>query len=860
LNRWQQIESLFQDALQRPVGERDAWLREACGADTDLHREIASLLANHRDASAKPCASAAAQLIVKPVLLGPGQYVGAYQITSFLAAGGMGEVYRARDTKLKRDVALKVLPEAFARDPGRMARFQREAEILASLNHPNIAHIYGVEERALVMELVEGESPRGPMPFDDAWKIASQIADALSYAHEKGIIHRDLKPANIKVTHGGVVKLLDFGLAKACSEMLDNAVGDSGSSPTITLGGSAGGMILGTPAYMAPEQARGKSIDRRADIWVFGVVFYELLTGTQLFRGEDITETFASIVKDQPNLRAVPERLRKLLKACLEKDPQKRLQSIGDVRYLLDAEPAVSPFPRLTVVLATIALALLVALGTISFFTFRQQRPEPPVVRFQIPAPGKSTNISSPLALSPDGQHLVMPVTGDDGRTLLTVRELDSLDIRELPGTEGASPVVPPFWSPDSRFIGFFADNRLKKIAVAGGPPQTLCPADGTIGGGSWNRDGIIIFSRAGNGIWRIPETGGDPARITANGSQNLPWFLPDGRHFFYSVSWAIPEDNNTFLAGLDGKEKKAILNGSYSNATAYVPPSAAGDSGHLLFLLQGTLMAQPFDDKRFELTGDAFPVAKKVTYFSASANGVLAYRGGTGVIPTETDQQLVWVDRTGKSIAVVGPPGAYNDMALSSDGKKVAITQREAGDIWIWDFDRNVQTRFTSDPFLDWEPVWSPDDKRLAFASRRDGLDQIYWKDSSGIGSAEAVAKSPDRQRPKSGHRTGNSRYTCTRSTLFLTCGCCQSIRFFHQPSAKRCHISHRQPASHKGSSRPAGPAPQGGSPTPRMRQVKIRFMCSRSPLAQASFQSPPAAAYSRDGGRMERNSSIFP
>src|SRR5215472_11239325 len=279
MERWRQMESLFQEALRHPVEERDAWLRDACAADGELHREVASLLANHHEsASAGPWAAAAAQLIVKPVLLEPGQFLGPYQVTSFLAGGGMGEVYRAHDTKLKRDVALKVLPEAFARDPGRMMRFQREAEVLASLNHPNIAHIYGVEDRALVMELVEGESPKGPMPVDETWKIAAQIADALEYAHARGVVHRDLKPSNIKVTPDGVVKLLDFGLAKAYSPSPDTVGANPADSPTMTLGATVPGVILGTAAYMSPEQVRGKSVDQRADIWAFGVVLYELLT------------------------------------------------------------------------------------------------------------------------------------------------------------------------------------------------------------------------------------------------------------------------------------------------------------------------------------------------------------------------------------------------------------------------------------------------------------------------------------------------------------------------------------------------------------------------------------------------------
>jgi serine/threonine protein kinase len=693
-------------------------------------------------------------LIVKPLLLEPGQCVGPYQIVSFVAAGGMGEVYRGRDMKLKRDVALKVLPEEFARDPGRMARFQREAEVLASLNHPNIAHIYGVEERALVMELVEGESPKGPMPFEDAWKIASQIAEGLSYAHEKGIIHRDLKPANIKITPDGVVKLLDFGLAKAYSGRPDVVGVDPSDSPTMTLGATVPGVILGTAAYMSPEQARGKNVDRRADIWAFGVVLYELLTGKQLFRGQDLTEILASIIKENLDLQAVPQRVRKLLEACLEKDPRKRLQSIGDVHYLMETGPAVEarPLPRLMLVLTAVTAVLLVSVTTLSILHFREQPPERLVMRFQISAPEANNKISSPLALSPDGLHLALTAIGDDGRTSLWIRALDSLEMRLLSGTEGASQYAPPFWSPDSRFIGFFADGKLKKIDVSGGPAQTLCAVEGPAGG-SWDRGGVIIFSRVRNGIWRVPETGGAPVQITPITPRAiLPWFLPDGRHFLYSVSSATPENNVTFLQSLDGREKKPLLGGSYSNATAYAPPFARGEKGHLLFLRQETLMAQPFDELDLQLGGEALPVARPVTYFSVSTNGVLAYRAGKGIIPTETDQQLAWFDRAGKPLGLIGPPGAYNDLALSPDGERVALTRLDSGDIWTLDLARNVPARFTFGPALDFEPVWSPDSKLLAFASRRDhGLDQIYWKDSSGIGSEEAVWKSTTGgQRPK--------------------------------------------------------------------------------------------------------------
>src|SRR5215467_103694 len=363
MERWRQIESLFQEALRKPVSERDAWLREACATDAELHREVVSLLANrHTSASAGPWAAAAAHLIAKPVLLEPGQHIGPYQIVSFLAAGGMGEVYRARDTKLKRDVALKALPEAFARDPGRMMRFQREAEVLASLNHPNIAHIYGVEDRALVMELVEGASPKGPMPFEEAWHIASQIAAALEYAHDKGIVHRDLKPANVKITPDGVVKLLDFGLAKAFAGQ-GEAPADLENSPTITLGGTEVGVILGTAAYMSPEQARGKPVDKRADIWAFGVVLYELLTGERLFKGEDASETLAQVLTKQPDFARVPVKARRLLCECLEKDSKTRLRDIGDARRLLEEPLTESPvqrkLPWVASVLMTVAAIVL---------------------------------------------------------------------------------------------------------------------------------------------------------------------------------------------------------------------------------------------------------------------------------------------------------------------------------------------------------------------------------------------------------------------------------------------------------------------------------------------------------------------
>jgi hypothetical protein len=417
--------------------------------------------------------------------LAAGNRLGNCEILAFIDAGGMGEVYRARDTKLKRDVAVKVLPEAFAADPGRMARFQREAEVLASLNHPNIAQIYGVEDRALVMELVEGESPKGQMPFEEAWKIAMQIADALEYAHERGVIHRDLKPANVKVTPDGVVKLLDFGLAKAFTTTA--AAANAEDSPTITLGGTQVGVVLGTAAYMAPEQAKGKNVDKRADIWAFGVVLYELLTGERLFQGEDRSDTLAQVLTKQPDLERVPFGVRKLLRRCLEKDPKNRLRDISEARHYLLEDSAASPATtspsrsRLGMMAGAAAVVLLATSAVLGWMAWRATRPvaNPPVrldvdlgSGISLPAPdGAGTS----LALSPDGTRLVYVGSIGSGPPRLFLRRLDRLDppnATELPGTEGAAGA---FFSPDGQWIGFAAGpgKRISKTSVEGGAPRT---------------------------------------------------------------------------------------------------------------------------------------------------------------------------------------------------------------------------------------------------------------------------------------------------------------------------------------------------------------------------------------------------
>ena len=676
-----------------------------------------------------------------------GTSIGTFRITAKLGAGGMGEVYRATDTKLKRDVALKVLPEAFSRDPERLARFEREAEVLASLNHPNIAAIYGVvEERALVMELVEGAEPKGPLPFDEAWAIMSQMAAALDYAHEKGVVHRDLKPANIKVTPDGQVKLLDFGLAKAFSNQPDAATNPE-NSPTLTIGATQAGVILGTAAYMSPEQARGKEVDKRADIWAFGIVLAELITGKRLFEGEDVGDTLAAVIKEQPNLDAVPPQVRALLKRCLEKDPKKRLRDIGDMELLLGAEAPASPAqspptPRHRSWLPWCAAAFfLLALGALSFVHFRETPPPEQTLRYAVALPENSTVHS--FAISPDGRTLVVAVTVN-GKRQLWLRPMDALQFQPMAFTEDATY---PFWSPDSRTIGFFAQGKLKKLAANGGPAQSLCDV-ANARGGSWNRDDIIVFSpnNAGGSIQRVAAAGGVPVDVTkTKGTLRHPVFLPDRRHFFYSSISGAPEQMGIYVASLDGKENRRVL--PDASAAVFAPPQGAGRTGHILFVRENTLMAAPFDTASAQLSGDVFPVAEGVSlttdvYYvrvTVSENGVLLYEAGGAI----GENQIGWYDRAGKSLGPLGAPGNVWTPAISPDEKAVAFRRVKGagGDLWVRDLSRGTETRFTNDPSNNGQPFWSPRGDRIVFASnRKGGVYNLYQKATSGTGQDELL------------------------------------------------------------------------------------------------------------------------
>ncbi|MGA9885002.1 MAG: protein kinase [Candidatus Acidiferrales bacterium] len=728
--------------------------------------------------------------------LATGTKIGAYEILAAIGAGGMGEVYRARDAKLGRDVALKVLPEAFARDSERMARFQREAKLLASLNHPNIAAIYGFEDsgltHALVMELVEGPTladriASAPIPIDEALRIARQICEALEYAHERGIVHRDLKPANIKISRDDSVKILDFGLAKAIEG--DASSLNMSNSPTLTRMATMQGVLLGTAAYMSPEQAKGRPVDRRADIWAFGCVLYEMLTGKMAFTGETVTDTLAAVIRAEPDWSqlpaATPARVRVLLQRCLQKDAKQRLQAIGDARISLEdalsgapeptsagAAPVAAPPWRRALPWA-VAACLAVALAALGWaYAHNVSAPAPAeLTRFEIPVPRKVTLASDDaFALSPDGRQLAFFSTGADGVQRIWVRPLDSLQARSLPGSESTAAAPWLFWSPDSRRIAFSTAGKLKTIDVSSGTTETLCDTPALVFGGSWNRAGVIIFGQYGGGLMRISANGGPASQLTApDPSRDVdfyPSFLPDGRHFIYLRASTNPAHSGVYIGSLDAKP--AAQSSKRLVATAYGPvyvPFSAPGFGQLLFLTSdGTLMAQPFDARRLELTGEPVPVAEQIGsllsygYFSASTNGVLVYKTGVGGV-----SRLTWFDRQGKNLGTAGEPGAYDTISLSPDGTRAIVSRADdpshmnVETLWLVDFARGTSTRFTFGSSSATLGIWSPHGNRIIFASNRSGRLDLYQKLASGVTGAEVLLKSSDDKWPTSWSRDGH-------------------------------------------------------------------------------------------------------
>ena len=689
--------------------------------------------------------------------MSPQQTIAHYRILSKLGEGGMGEVWRATDTKLNRDVAIKLLPDAFAADPDRLARFTREAQVLASLNHPNIAAIYGVEDRALVIELVDGPTlaeriAQGAIPLDEALPIARQIADALQAAHEKGIVHRDLKPANIKLTADGRVKVLDFGLAKAMAG--EPVSGEPVNSPTLTMRATVAGVILGTAAYMAPEQARGKAVDQRADIWAFGVVLYEMVTGHTLFAGETVSDTLAAVLTAAPDCDRVPPPLRRLVRSCLEREPQRRLRDIGDAWRLLDDAPAATPTPAaparpLPWMVAAGVLAL--ALAALAALHFREEPALSPLVRFSVPAP-PDNSWGSWLALSPDGRQLAFTASSTDGTPRVWLRSLDSLEIRPLAHSEGAN-VSGIFWSSDSRFLVFQADGKVKRVEIAGGPPQSLCDSPTVLLGGSWRPDGVILFGNNSGPLMRVSSAGGTATPVTrvepSRGEiyHSDPIFLPDGRHFLYFRHASNPANQGVYAGAVDARPEEQNLRRiqAVDFSPAWVPSQTGGSSGYLLFLRDQSLVAQPFNPARLETTGEAVPVVEGVgTYltralFSVSPAGVLAWRGGGGA-----NLQFTWYDRQGRVLGHPGEPGDYQDVALSPDGSRLAYnrpTQAALRQIWILDLAHGIQTRFTFETQGARSAVWSPDGRYLAYSSLGG---QIYIKETGSGGNSELAYGGP--------------------------------------------------------------------------------------------------------------------
>ncbi len=688
-----------------------------------------------------------------------GRRLGSYEISAKLGEGGMGEVYRATDTRLKREVAIKVLPAAFTEDKERLARFEREAQLLAQLHHPNIASIFGLEEsfgvKALVMELVEGPTlaerlGSGPFSLTESLSIALQIAQALEEAHEKGIVHRDLKPQNIKASRDGTIKILDFGLAKA----MDPAAGSAAAadlarsptlmnSPTLTAAhGTQLGMILGTAAYMAPEQARGASVDKRADIWAFGVVLYEMLTGERLFEGESVVDTLSAVMRKEIDFTllpgSTPRRVRELLRRCLERNPRRRLRDIGEARLALEGvasgEAETSGTPRTQLPprptwqrwLPWSVAALAVAGGVaVALFERGAQAPAAaPVTRFELAWPGVAGGVveSATFELSPDGRALAIVAQGQ-----IWVRTLDSLATKPIAGTDGASY---PFWSPDGTTLGFFAGEELRRVSRDGGLAQKICDApDGR--GGAWGRDGTIVFSdRYGSqGLSRVGDRGGKPLPLPkisppgGEGDLRYPQFLPDGRHYLFTFLSGSPETAGIYVSDLDGTAPVRLLDGS--DHALYAPAANPREPGHLLFRRRNILMALPFDAGRLRVVGEMFPVAEPVGTagntghgaFSVSTNGVLAL---SELSPQR--ETLAWVDRSGHPIETLAERLALRGFTLSPDERTLAYADGVCGggrDIWLQPTAGGSPSRFTFGDGPGWAfPLWSPDGKELAYAT----------------------------------------------------------------------------------------------------------------------------------------------
>ncbi|HUQ86143.1 MAG TPA: protein kinase [Vicinamibacterales bacterium] len=721
-----------------------------------------------------------------------GRTLAGYEVGPLVGAGGMGEVYRARDSQLNRDVAIKILLPAVANDADRLARFRREAQVLASLNHQNIAHIHGIEQAEagpfLVMEFVEGPTladriAQGPIPVDEALAIARQIADALEAAHERGVIHRDLKPANIKVRDDGAVKVLDFGLAKALEPATGTESGPAANSPTITTPAmTQAGIILGTAAYMSPEQAKGRVLDKRTDVWAFGCVLYEMLTARRAFDGEDITETIAAIVRAEPNWDALPggtpPYVRLLLKRCLEKDRRARIADISVARFLLNeridsVQPvAAMPVPASRFRGGRLAMAAVLGVCIGGALVAAWLLTRVPVLRGQVrfsivPAPTQPLAIQGndhDIAFAPDGSYVVYRSGDARAQIQLVVRPINELEGRPLAGTTAARNA---FISPDGRWVGFAALGELRKVSISGGPVITICKLDGALRGASWGEDGSIVFSTAGLGaIRRVSSQGGEPEVLTkpdrAGGEiHGFPVMLPGAKAVLYTSAFGGLESTSIRALNLTNGQQTTVISGAHDAAYVdgdvlfYAMSRGAGSSG-----MQGSLRAVRFDPLRLEVSGESVGVLDQLAVFPSAAAGYalsrrgdLAYILDRSVTSQAPQRSLVWVNRQGQETAIGAPSRAYGTARLSPDESRVAVDVRSGMfDIWLWDLTRKTLTALNSDSSQDIAPLWTPDGHRIIWTSTRGGGNpNLYWQASDGTGPVERLSTAYGNQFPTS-------------------------------------------------------------------------------------------------------------
>ena len=766
-DRWRKLEQLFQSALTLGEAERAAFLADACRDDDELRREVELLLSTPASSGSEDARAAGGPTL--PGDLGSavltGRRFGPYQLTARLGVGGMGEVYRARDPRLGRDVAIKVLPARFTSDRGRLARFEQEARVLAVLNHPCIGAIYGLEDsdglRGLVLELVEGETladrlARGPVPVLEALRIAAQIADAIEAAHDRGVVHRDLKPANIKITPAGLVKVLDFGLAKAIEDEGTNSA--ASRSPTLA-GVTEQGVIVGTPAYMSPEQARGEAVDKRTDVWAFGCVVYEMLTGRSVFAGKTLFDTIAAVLRQEPDWSRLPPDAPpgtvRLLRSCLEKNVARRAPDVAGIKPLLlqesAADPGVvaKPTKRAMTLRGWMVAAGALTLVAVALVMSRGWRSTP--VERAIPSSVTRTSVTlpsnqaldfedgvSPLAISPDGRRLAY-VGRSANRSQLYVRSLDAFDAKQLPGTEGAEY---PFFSPDGEWVAFFANRKLARVPVAGGSPVVICEVPPDWRGGTWAPDGTIVFARGTAGLMRVSTRDGrveairNPDAVIETRGVSWPRFLPDGHTLLVSIGQEARSKQPASLAvfSLDTDEWRVLGPGIQAD---YVPP------GYVVFhaphVMEGRIEAVAFDAKQRRFAGTPVPVLDGIfrarnggaAFFSVAANGTLVFaRGGF-------ERTVVSADRNGRRTALSDDRRGFRFPRLSPDGRYLAVTiDPRPSEIWVYDLERSTRLRLAGDGRHNLGPVWTSDGRYVSYSSQTN----IYRRAADGSASSELV------------------------------------------------------------------------------------------------------------------------